>query len=392
MKIIKSNSKDIRPLPFGVYWGTVIILAVIGLFDSIYLSVSHYRVYTHIGYKSFCAISRAINCDTVSQSPYSILFNLPVPVWGVIGYGFLLLCIFLAGTKSARKKRMWSIVFWVSLVFTAYSIILALISTYLITSYCIMCIVLYAVNLILLYYAWLIRKRFSDVDLVKDTTEDIRYLWQNRARSLAVFFPFVIAVIGIWIFYPVYWNLKAPLLSDNIRTGLTEDGHPWIGAESPAIEITEFTDYQCFQCKKMHFFLRQLVAQHPDRIRLVHRHYPMDHTVNPIVKEPFHEGSGIMALTAIAAARMNNFWSVNDYLFEIAGKTQVINIKELASDVGLDHETLKQMINDRNTHIELRRDIWKGNKLKIPGTPAYLIDGEIFLGHIPPEIIKRGLE
>jgi uncharacterized membrane protein/protein-disulfide isomerase len=392
MKIAKTKSKDIRPLPFGVYFWTVIMITVIGLFVSIYLSVSHYRVYTDIGYKSFCAISRAINCDTVSQSSYSIFLNLPVPVWGVIGYGFLSLCLLLAGSKSAEKKRIWSIVFWISLVFACYSIILALISTYLISSYCIMCIVSYGVNLALLFYAWLIRRRFSDAGLVKDTKEDILYLWKKRTRSLAVCSLFIISVIGIWIFYPVYWNFQAPLLSDNIPSGITAAGHPWIGAESPTLEITEFADYQCFQCKKMHFFLRQLVAKHPDKIRLVHRHYPMDHTVNPIVKEPFHEGSGAMALIAISAARMNNFWPVNDYLFGIAGKTQVIEIKELAEKVGLNYEELKRTMSDRETQINLRRDIWKGNKLRITGTPAYLIDGEIYQGQIPPEIIKKGLE
>jgi len=392
MKIAKRKSKDIRPLPFGVYFWTVIMITVIGLIVSIYLSVSHYRVYTDIGYKSFCAISRAINCDTVSQSSYSIFLNLPVPVWGVICYGFLLLCLLLAGSKSAEKKRIWSIVFWISLVFACYSVILALISTYLIASYCIMCIVSYGVNLSLLFYAWLIRRRFSDAGLVKDTKEDILYLWKKRTRNLSVFLLFIISVIGIWIFYPVYWNFQAPLLSDSTPTGISGAGHPWIGAESPTLEITEFADYQCFQCKKMHFFLRQLVAKHPDKIRLVHRHYPMDHTVNPIVKEPFHEGSGAMALIAISAARMNNFWPVNDYLFGIAGKTQVIEIKELAERVGLNYEELKRTMSDRQTQIDLRRDIWKGNKLRITGTPAYLIDGEIYQGQIPPEIIKKGLE
>jgi hypothetical protein len=278
------------------------------------------------------------------------------------------------------------------LVFACYSVILALISTYLITSYCIMCIVSYGVNLALLFYAWLIRRRFSDAGLVKDTKEDILYLWKKRTRSLAVFSLYIISVLGIWIFYPVYWNFQAPLLSDSTPTGISGAGHPWIGAESPTLEITEFADYQCFQCKKMHFFLRQLVAKHPDKIRLVHRHYPMDHTVNPIVKEPFHEGSGAMALIAISAARMNNFWPVNDYLFGIAGKTQVIEIKELAERVGLNYEELKRTMSDRETQIDLRRDIWKGNKLKITGTPAYVIDGEIYQGQIPPEIIKKGLE
>jgi protein-disulfide isomerase len=255
-----------------------------------------------------------------------------------------------------------------------------------------MCIVLHAVNLLLLFYAWIVRKRFSTAVLVRDTKEDIRFLWKNRTRNMAALSLFIVAVIGIWIFYPVYWHFQAPSLSDQIPSGMTESGHPYIGAESPALEIMEFADYQCFQCKKMHFFLRQLVTEHADKLRLIHRHYPMDHTINPIVKEPFHEGSGIMALIAISAMRMNNFWPVNDYLFGVAGKTEVIDLRELAEKTNLNVEALKQTMNDPKTQTELRRDIWKGNKLKITGTPAFVIGGEVYLGHIPPEIIKKGLE
>jgi protein-disulfide isomerase/uncharacterized membrane protein len=392
MIVKRTQSKDIRPLPYGVYFWSAMAITLVGLVVSIYLSFSHYRVYTHIGYKSFCAISRAINCDTVSQSSYSIFLNLPVPVWGVIGYGFLLLCLVAAGKKSAQKKRMWAIAFWIALVFTGYSIILALISTLLIHSYCMMCMVLHAVNLILLFYTWIVRSRFSNAGLVSDTRKDILYLWTNRARGLAVLSPFIVSIIAVWIFYPVYWYFQPPPLSDNIPSGMTDTGHPYIGALSPVLEIVEFTDYQCFQCKKMHFFLRQLVAEHTDKLRLVHRHYPMDHSVNPIVKEPFHEGSGAMALIAVAAARMDKFWPVNDHLFGIAGQADVIDIRKLAQKVGLDVDSLQRTMNERKTRIELRRDIWKGNNLKITGTPAYVIDGEVYLGHIPPEIIKKGLE
>ena len=98
----------------------------------------------------------------------------------------------------------------------------------------------------------------------------------------------------------------------------SEDGHPWIGAENPILTISEFSDYMCFQCKKMHFILRQLVQSYPDRIRMIHRHFPMDHAYNPLVKDPFHSGSGQMALIALYAQTKGQFWKVNDYLFGLA--------------------------------------------------------------------------
>ena len=82
--------KHIQPLPYPVYFWTVFLLAVAGVAVSVYLAISHYRVYTDITYSSFCAISKAFNCDTVSQSVYAILLGVPVPVWGVLGYLFFL--------------------------------------------------------------------------------------------------------------------------------------------------------------------------------------------------------------------------------------------------------------------------------------------------------------
>ena len=386
------STKAIKTLPFPVYFLTIALLAVTGLANSIYLSVSHYRVYTDIGYKSFCAISRAINCDTVSQSPYSIFLSLPVPAWGIIGYAFLLFCLLGAGSKNTGENRLWSIVFWICLGFSCYSIILAMISTYLIGSYCIVCLISYGVNLALLFFAWIIRRRFSTGGLIENSRKDVQYLWQTRTRSLAGTAIFLAVACLVWVFYPVYWNYQTPLLSDQIPTGMTAAGHPWIGATRPTLEIMEFTDYQCFQCKKMHSFLRQLVADNPDKIRVVHRNYPMDHRFNPIVKEPFHVGSGKMALLAIHAAAKGKFWQMNDLLFSLAGQKKNIQVEKLAAKLDLDPAELARAVNSRRLLYRLQNDIFAGNKLGISGTPAYVIDGKVYLGQIPAEVLKSGMQ
>ncbi|MBW2611649.1 MAG: hypothetical protein JRE12_04685, partial [Deltaproteobacteria bacterium] len=82
---MKARSKEIVPLPFAWYFIPTVVIGIFGLSNAVYLAVSHYRVYTDMAYKSFCAVSRAINCDTVSHSPFSIFLDVPVPVWGVAG-------------------------------------------------------------------------------------------------------------------------------------------------------------------------------------------------------------------------------------------------------------------------------------------------------------------
>ena len=385
------QTKVQNPLPHYVYLWAVVLLTCVGLAVSIYLAISHYRVYTDIGYKSFCAISRAINCDTVSQSPYAVLFNLPVAIWGVIGYFLIFLLLFSVGWKNAGKARIWTLIFWVALLFSGCSIILALISTHIIRSYCILCIVSYGVNFALLFYAWLIQRRFSVSGLVANTQKDILFLLENKVKSILLFGIFFAAVISTWALYPTYWNFQPPRNSADLSSGITVSGYPWIGAKNPVLEITEFADYQCFQCRKMHFFLRQLMAENPDKIRIIHRHYPMDHEFNPIVREPFHVGSGKLALLAAYAAEKNKFWQMNDLLYDIARHKKPISTQELAKILNLDSNELARSINDRTVRYVVKHDIYTGNKLGITGTPAYVIEGEIYQGQIPPEIIKKAL-
>jgi uncharacterized membrane protein/predicted DsbA family dithiol-disulfide isomerase len=388
----KKTSKDITALPFSVYFWMVTFLAVAGVADSVYLSISHYRVYTDIAYSSFCAISKAINCDTVSQSNYSIFLGVPVAVWGIIGYTFFLLFLPFAWKTEANRKRIWPTLFFLSSIFSLTSVILAFISAHYIHSYCIMCILSFGLSFFLLYYTWLIRKRFDRSNIIRGLRLDIDYLWKLRKKVLPLFLSFFGAVFVLSIVFPAYWNFSPPHFSKEMHHGMTEDGHPWIGSRNPQLEITEFTDYQCFQCKKMHFFLRQLMAENPDKIRLVHRHFPMDHKFNPIVKQPFHVGSGEMALLAIYAAEKDKFWQMNDILFDIGREKEAINIKVLADKVGIDFKELIRSINDQTIRFKLQRDLWDGLKLNISGTPAFVINDKVYLAQIPPEVIKDAIQ
>jgi protein-disulfide isomerase len=254
-----------------------------------------------------------------------------------------------------------------------------------------MCLVLYAVNLLLLFFTRMIRSRFKSSGLIDGFEKDIRFLKTKRSSVLSLFASFLGGIILLLLFFPAYWQFAPPVLLPEINSGATKDGHPWIGAENPKLIITEFTDYKCFQCKKMHFFLRQLIAKHPGRIRLIHRNFPMDHAVNPIIKEPFHIGSGKMALMAIHAATQNKFWQMNDILFEMAGESDVIDVRELAAQLAMDPKTLARSMNDPAARQLLQHDILSALKLQISGTPAYVINQNVYLAQIPPEIIKTAL-
>jgi uncharacterized membrane protein len=384
-----SKKDNIRPLAFGVYFWPFVVLTLAGLTNSAYLAVSHYRVHTDIGYESFCAISRAINCDTVSESRYAVLGNLPVPVWGVIGYLFLLLFLVFARKARAGSIRMWSLLFAVTLFYSGYSVYLAIISHVHIHSYCIMCIVSYAINFMLLFYAWMIRRRFDPDSYLNSAKKDFLFIGHQWRLATAVLLPFAISGVLVWHFFPAYWHHRPIELAVKVETGRTPDGHPWIGSENADLVITEFTDYMCFQCSKIHNYLRRLLNRYPEKIKIIHRHFPMDSQVNPIVKTPFHEGAGMLALLAIQAEKEGKFWLINDELYVRARETSVIDVTAIAKSVGLDPEKLIKSLRAPSTLQKLNRDIIDGLKLGISGTPSFVIDGKVYISRIPTEIVER---
>lgn len=201
---------------------------------------------------------------------------------------------------------------------------------------------------------------------------------------------FLIALFFIAeLFLPHYWELKLSKTPENITSGITENGHPWIGATNPTLTIEEFSNYQCFQCKKMHFMLRNLVQLYPKKIRLVHRHFPMDHLFNPLVTETFHGGSGKMSIIALYALQKGQFWRVNDLLFEIAGQKQDFNTRTIAEFMNVPPGELVAALSDRYLRLRLKHDIAVGIEQGINGTPGFIIDGKVYLGTIPKAFLQK---
>ncbi|MFZ2632137.1 MAG: vitamin K epoxide reductase family protein [Desulfosalsimonadaceae bacterium] len=387
MQLRKLNKQG-PPLAYPFYFIPFAIIVLTGFSDSVYLAISHYRNYVDMGYQSFCAISRAINCDTVSQSPYSIFLGVPVPVWGVLAYGFCLFLLAFAWPKTASRKRIWTLIMIISFIFSSYSLVLAFISSYYIHSYCVMCILSYGVNLALLFYTWIIRKRFACESFFLAIRLDIRYLLNFSKVTIPVTSVLAASALLMILAFPQYWHLTPPALSKDIPTGV-EGAHPWIGAEHPELVITEFSDYRCFQCKKMHYFLRRLIENHPDKIRLIHRHFPMDHSINPLVKEPFHTGAAKLAMLAIFAAEKGKFWEMNDYLFNVSHEIEALNLLDIAENTGLNYSDMSQSFADRWLWNILWKDIKDGIKTyQLTGTPSFIINGQTYIGQIPADILE----
>jgi uncharacterized membrane protein len=75
----------------------IVILAVLGFGISLYLSFAHY-----LGYTVPCGITHG--CEVVLNSKYSMLFGLPLGVWGVGYFSAVIVSALLANSYLLWRK------------------------------------------------------------------------------------------------------------------------------------------------------------------------------------------------------------------------------------------------------------------------------------------------
>lgn len=378
----------LRLIPHRFSFFLILTLTLTGLGNSIYLAIAHYRNFTDLAFSSFCAISKAINCDTVAQSPWSIFLGIPLAIWGFLGYALLLVLIFPLRKNSSQMISLWGFIFLLSLCYSGVAIYLGYISATQINSYCMLCLANYLINFMILIGSWLICRRVFKHSFRQHFINALKLINNSLTLKIPLLFIFFTAYCLV-LFLPKYWYYKPLSQAFSLPTGVTETGNPWIGAKNPVLIIEEYVDYQCFQCSKMHSFLRNLIAANPQKIRLIHHHYPMEHEFNPfVVPEPFHVGSGKMAMLAIYAQSQGKFWEANDIFFQQGREKKSFNTQLIASKLDLLDSDFSQIVNHPQIRTVLNRDILRGMKLRIMATPAFVIEGKVYTGFIPPAILE----
>ncbi|WP_319588542.1 vitamin K epoxide reductase family protein [uncultured Desulfobulbus sp.] len=380
-----------KNFPYLFYYSQVVCLNLLGLATSLYLGYTHYKNYTDLTFSSFCAITEAINCDTVAQSPWSVFLGMPVALWGIFAYSLFTLLLIPLKRHDDNAPHCWALLTILALVASCFSVYLAVISAFRIHSWCILCLISYAVNFLLSFSSWIVFRRFSTVQ-IRPSSLLTACKALTSAAPVRFGIPLLIGLlVATQLLLPAYWIQEADVTNPKVTTGVTKEGSPWIGAENPQFTIEEFTDYQCFQCRKMHFYLRQLINRFPERIRLVHRHYPLDHEFNKaIAPNPFHIGSGKLALIAIVASERGMFWVVNDALYKaVQLKDEKIQLNEFAELMKLDVERLAFDMYSAKTLGHLRHDILNGLQHKLTGTPSFTVNGEVYQKLLPPHLLQE---
>jgi protein-disulfide isomerase len=153
------------------------------------------------------------------------------------------------------------------------------------------------------------------------------------------------------------------------RPGL-ESGHaPTVGDAGARVHIVEFLDPACETCATFYPLVKQMMAEHPGRIRLSVRHVP------------FHPGSGPVVAMLEASRKQGKYWQALEALLGSQGLWVVDHVadpamaRQVMAGVGLDLERLAADMAASDVAERMAQDRRDAAALNVSKTPEYFVNG-----------------
>ena len=164
---------------------------------------------------------------------------------------------------------------------------------------------------------------------------------------------------------------RVETLADESANVLVPDHAMTLGPEDAKVTLVEFFDPACETCAVFHRPVKELMEQHPERIRLVLRY------------APFHHGSEDVAKMLEAARRQGKYWEALEVMFASQRlwashhNPQPELLWQLfpAAGLDLDLERMRQDMADAEIAGIVQKDIEDAAALGIRKTPGFLVNG-----------------
>jgi len=159
------------------------------------------------------------------------------------------------------------------------------------------------------------------------------------------------------------------------------------GAKNPKVLLVEYSDFQCPYCQKFKPTMTQILANYPNEIAIVYRHFPLS----------FHQNAQISAEASECAGEQNKFWEMHDVLFEKGQSDGTglnkADLKQYAKDLKLNTIKFNDCLDTNKYKGEVTEDYSSGTSAGISGTPGTVMiapDGaqRLISGAVPYEQIK----
>jgi protein-disulfide isomerase len=193
-----------------------------------------------------------------------------------------------------------------------------------------------------------------------------RRLTSRRLLTGLGLLALVLVVAGVLISR----NARAPAPQLSESTALASLHSPTLGDSAARVHVVEFLDPACETCAAFFPIVKQLIAEHPGRIRLSTRHVA------------FHEGSEVAVRLLEASRAQDKYWETLQALFATQSQWTVNHtvlperVMQSVAGLGLDMARLAADMNSPEVAQRIERDLSDARTLRVTATPGYFVNGK----------------
>ena len=356
-----------------------------------YLTLQHFQLKLGLtSGQSFCNINQTFNCDTVSVSPYAVLFGIPIATWGAVTNLALVVMLAVALINlTSNSLRVLRLSFWLSLFIALTSIVMGTISSVLLKTYCLNCMAAYALSFATLFLIWKSLEESPLRDLFSDLKSMVgEQKWIGAMFVLVPALSFLTtAIIGDSYGLPkikaalqesqMNWR-SAPVVPLDLSKGLSFQR----GQSDPIMTIVEFADFRCPHCKMASPTLETFAEGRTD-VRLIFKSFPLDGVCNPDINRKGDGSSCQLAYAVFCSEKISQKgWKAHHWIFDHQESFFSVSspndlLKEFATENSIPFEQLQSCMNSGEVADLVSGQAKEGGNAKIGGTPTIFVNGRL---------------
>ena len=327
---------------------------------------------------TICHINDSVNCDNVLTSPYAEPAGIPVSNWGFAVNAVMALLALILLAVGVEKPSLWRTTLLAFAVLSAgASIVMFVISTFVIHVLCPFCLILYLLSFIVLICSLLTVKKqgmFATLSenpwffpgafslcLFTGVLSHLTFMNLYDSKSIG---QAVKIHTADWLSAPLKHTQKKPLLTAG----------PSSSSGQADLTVTEFADFLCSHCRNSHYILKIFKASHP-QVRVEYFSFPLDRCEGQRV-------SCALTRAVYCAETQNQGWNMHNLVFE--NQKKFIPLK--------DNTQAFKILRDLGSHLQINWDRWSectassvafavvkaqmkaGQDMGITGTPTLFVN------------------
>lgn len=159
---------------------------------------------------------------------------------------------------------------------------------------------------------------------------------------------------------------------------------PALGATDARITIIQFADFQCPYSRAAVLPLRTVLADYPNDVRLVFRHFPIA-SLHPMAER--------LAESSMCAHDQGKFWAFHDRVY--LGDDQQFDDKEItgiAQSIGLNMDRFERCLISGQFKDAVKQDFADAVAAGSRGTPTWLVNGKKVEGYLSEATWRKVIE